>query len=122
MNENQIEGAAKVVGGRFQRAAGEVLEDRELQIKGGVREGIGHVQETAGAAQDFLEEATAHVKSAAATATKVYGNATEFAREVGRTIEDRSYLAVATAAAIGLLVGLLIAGRGPKIIYVKPKA
>jgi uncharacterized protein YjbJ (UPF0337 family) len=121
MNENRVEGAAKVVGGRFQRAAGEVLEDRDMQVRGGVREGIGHVQETAGAAQDILEEAAGHVKAAASTASKLYDGASGFAREVANTIEERSYLSVAAAAALGLLVGLLIAGRGPKIIYVKPK-
>jgi uncharacterized protein YjbJ (UPF0337 family) len=121
MNENRVEGAAKVVGGRFQRAAGEVLEDRDMQVRGGVREGIGHVQETAGAAQDILEEAAGHVKSAASTAGKLYGGVSDFAREVANTIEERSYLSVAAAAAIGLLVGLLIAGRGPKVIYVKPR-
>jgi uncharacterized protein YjbJ (UPF0337 family) len=122
MNENRVEGAAKVVGGRFQRAAGEVLEDPEMKVRGSVREGIGHVQETAGAAQDILEEAAGHVKSAAVTASKVYDSVSDLARDVARTIEERSYLSVAAAAAIGLLVGLLIASRGPKIIYVKPKA
>jgi uncharacterized protein YjbJ (UPF0337 family) len=85
MNENRVEGAAKVVGGRFQRAAGEVLEDRDMQVRGGVREGIGHVQETAGAAQDILEEAAGHVKAAASTASKLYDGASGFAREVANT-------------------------------------
>jgi uncharacterized protein YjbJ (UPF0337 family) len=121
MNENRIEGAAKVVGGRFQKATGEILEDREMYIRGGVREGVGHVQEAAGSAQEILEDAVDHVKSAASTAGKVYDGVSGFTREVARTIEERSYLSVAAAAAIGLLVGLLIAGRGPKVIYVKPK-
>ena len=121
MNENRVEGAAKVVGGRFQRAAGELLDDREMQVRGGVREGVGHVQEAAGTAQEVLEEAVGHVKSAASTAGKVYGGVSGFARDVTKTIEERSYLAVAVAAAIGLLAGLLIAGRGPRVIYVKPR-
>ena len=61
------------------------------------------------------------MKSAASTAGKVYGGVSGFAREVTQTIEERSYLAVAVAAAIGLLAGLLIAGRGPRVIYVKPR-
>jgi uncharacterized protein YjbJ (UPF0337 family) len=122
MNENRIEGAAKVVGGRFQKATGEILEDREMWVRGGVREGVGHVQETAGSAQEMLEEAVEHVKSAASTAGKVYGSVSGFAHELGQIIEERSFLSVGVAAAIGLLAGLLIAGRGPKVIYVKPKA
>ena len=121
MNENRVEGAAKVFGGKFQRAAGELLDDRETQMRGGVREGVGHVQEAAGTAQEILEEAVSHVKSAASTAGNVYGGVSGIAREVARTIEERSYLSVALAAALGLLAGLLIAGRGPKIIYVKPR-
>jgi uncharacterized protein YjbJ (UPF0337 family) len=122
MNENRVEGAAKVVGGRFQKAAGEILEDRDMWVRGGVREGVGHAQEAAGAAQDILEEAVGHVKSAASTAGRAYEGMSGFAREVAQTIEERSYLSVAAAAAIGLLVGLLLAGRGPKVIYVKPRA
>jgi uncharacterized protein YjbJ (UPF0337 family) len=121
MNENRAEGAAKVVGGRFQRAAGALLDDNEMQVRGGVREGVGHVQEAAGVAQEVLEEAVGHVKTAASTAGRVYGGVHGFAREVARTIEQRSYLSVAVAAALGLLAGLLIAGRGPRVIYVKPR-
>jgi uncharacterized protein YjbJ (UPF0337 family) len=121
MNENRVEGAAKVVGGRFQRAAGEVFDDRDMQTRGAVREGVGHAQEAAGYAQEILEEAVSHAKSAATTAGKVYERVSGLAREVATTIEERSYMSVAAAAALGLLVGLLIAGRGPKVIYVKPK-
>ena len=121
MNENRVDGAAKVVGGRFQKATGEILEDREMWVRGGVREGVGHVQEAAGTAQDILEEAVEHMKSAASTAGRVYGGVSDLTRQVGKLIEERSYLSVGVAAAIGLLAGLLIAGRGPKIIYVKPK-
>jgi uncharacterized protein YjbJ (UPF0337 family) len=121
MNENRLEGAAKVVGGRFQRTAGELLEDPEMQMRGGVREGVGHIQEAAGSAQEILEEAIDQMKSAADAAGKVYGGVSGFTRDVARTIEERSYLSVAVAAALGLLVGLLIAGRGPKIVYVKPR-
>jgi uncharacterized protein YjbJ (UPF0337 family) len=121
MNENRIEGAAKVIGGRFQRTAGELLEDSEMQVRGSVREGVGHVQEAAGTAQEILEEAVGHVKSAASTAGKVYGGVTGFVRDLTQTIEQRSFLSVGVAAALGLLAGLLIASRGPKIIYVKPR-
>jgi len=121
MNENRVEGAAKVVGGRFQRATGEMLDDPEMKIRGGVREGVGHIQEAAGSAQEILEEAVDQLKSAADAAGKVYGGVSGFTRDVARTIEERSYFSVAVAAAVGLMVGLLLASRGPKIIYVKPR-
>jgi uncharacterized protein YjbJ (UPF0337 family) len=122
MNENRVEGAAKVIGGRFQRAAGELFEDREMRIRGGVREGVGHIQETAGAVQEIFDGAVGYAKTAGGAAGKAYGGVTGFARTLTQTIEERSYLSVAAAAALGLLAGLLIASRRPSIIYVKPRA
>lgn len=92
MNENRAEGAAKVVTGKFERVVGGVFGDEKMQVRGGFREGAGHVQEAAGS------------------------------HDIARTIENRPFVAVTVAAAMGLLAGLLIAGRGPKIVYVKPRA
>ena len=122
MNENKAEGAAKVAMGRFESAAGEVLGDGEMQARGGARKVEGHVQEAAGSVQDALGDVADQARAAVAKASDAYGRVSDTARDIAKRVEEQSYVAVGLAAAIGLLVGLLIAGRGPKVVYVKPRA
>lgn len=42
-------------------------------------------------------------------------------REVDPLVHSRPYLAMIFAAALGMLFGLLFAGRRPKVVYVKQK-
>ena len=121
MNDTRVKGAAKVVAGRFESAAGDVLDNTEMRVGGRVREAAGHVQEVAGSARDLLEQTVEQAVSAASTAGKAYGGVVDSAHGIARTIEQRPRLSVGLAGAVGLLVGMLIAGRGPKIVYVKPK-
>ena len=71
---------------------------------------------------DAADKATAFVASAGARTQDAYSRAAERAQDVADTIDpfvqQRPYLAVAIAAGIGLVVGLLLAGNGPKIVYV----
>jgi|GEM_PF-6652138 len=121
MNENQAEGAVNVITGKLESAVGEALGDGAMRARGGVRQVGGHVQEAAGSVQETLEQAAAQAKAAASMAGDAYARASRGARAVARTVEDEPYLAVAVGVAIGLLAGLLIAERRPKVIYVKPR-
>ena len=80
------------------------------------------IEDAFGVTQDIVEEAVDRLKSTIDTAEKVFDGALGAVAGVRRTIEERSYLAVAAAGALGLFVGLLLASRGPKVIYVKPRA
>jgi ElaB/YqjD/DUF883 family membrane-anchored ribosome-binding protein len=126
MNENKTEGAAKVVVGKLESAAGEVLGDGELQARGNLRQVGGHVQEVAGSVQEALGQAAGQARAAVSKATDAYGRASDTAHDIARRVEpfvdEQPYVALGLAAAVGLLVGLLIAGRGPKIVYVRPRA
>lgn len=122
MNENKTEGAAKIAMGRFESAVGEALGDGEMQARGGARRVEGHVQEAAGSVQDALGDVADQARVAVAKASDAYGRVSGAARDIGQRVENQPYAAVGVAAAIGLLVGLLIAGRGPKVVYVKPRA
>ncbi len=121
MNENKTEGAAKVVLGKFESAAGQAVGDASLRARGGARQVEGRVQETAGSVQETLEQVAGQAKAALSTASDAYAAVSGATRGIARTIEDEPYMAVGVATAVGLLIGLLIAGRGPKIIYVKPR-
>ena len=121
MNENKTEGAAKVAMGRFESAVGEALGDGEMRARGGARRVEGHVQEAAGSVQETLGDVADQARAAVAKASDAYGRVSGAARDIAQRVEDQPYAAVGVAAAIGLLVGLLIAGRGPKVVYVKPR-
>jgi ElaB/YqjD/DUF883 family membrane-anchored ribosome-binding protein len=43
------------------------------------------------------------------------------ADQVEPFVRDQPYLALGAAALTGLMLGLLYAGRGPKIVYIKPR-
>ncbi|MGI9169415.1 MAG: CsbD family protein [Caulobacteraceae bacterium] len=121
MNENRIEGAEKVALGKFESAAGEALGDSTMEARGGVRELAGHIQEAAGSVQDVLGRVASGTVTAVSKATETYGRVAGAAQDISRRVEEEPYLAVGVAAVIGLLLGLLLWGRGPKIIYVKPR-
>lgn len=122
MNENQSDGAAKVALGEFESAVGEAVGDDRMQASGIVRQVSGHAQEAVGTVQDVLGKVAGQAKAAASTASEAYGRVSDTARDISRRVEEQPFLSLAFAAGVGLLVGLLIAGRGPKIVYVKPRA
>jgi uncharacterized protein YjbJ (UPF0337 family) len=121
MNDNKTEGAAKVALGRFESAVGEALGDEALQTRGGARQVGGRVQEAVGSVQDALGQAAETTRAAVTRASDAYGRVSHTARGLARRVEDQPFAAVAVATAIGLLAGLLIAERRPRIIYVKPR-
>jgi len=116
-SENRTEGAAKVAVGKVESTFGEALDDDRMRIRGAARQVEGHVQEVTGSVQDVLGQ----VRSAASRVSDTYRRAGDTVDDLARKVEERPLIAVAAAAAIGLLVGLLIAGRGPKIVYVRPR-
>lgn len=121
MNENRSEGAAKVVLGKFESAVGEAVDDPKLRLKGAGRQAGGRVQEAAGAAQETFGLLGDHARDVAATVSDAYGRVSDVAAEIDPFIREKPYLAVAFGIAAGLLAGLLIAGRRPKVVYVKPR-
>jgi ElaB/YqjD/DUF883 family membrane-anchored ribosome-binding protein len=50
------------------------------------------------------------------------GRAKQMAADVDPVIKEKPYTALVAAAGVGLVLGLLMASRGPKVIYIKPRA
>ena len=129
MNENTLEGGVKTGVGKLEGAAGDVLGDRELQARGGATQLEGRVQDAVGSAQRTAAQVTDQAREAVYKASgqvkDVYGRVTDRAQAIGDTVDpfvrEQPYAALGLAAATGLLVGLLLAGRGPKIVYVEPR-
>ncbi len=84
MDENRIEGAAREAIGRAQDAFGGAIGDVPTQLRG-------KVNEAAGAAQNL------------------YGRAADQARQTHDWVSDNPWPAAGVAAAIGLVIGLIVA-------------
>ena len=121
MNENRADGAEKVALGQFESAVGEALGDSRMQAKGAARQVGGHAQEAAGMAQETIARVAGRARRAASTIGGAYGRASEIAGKVDPFVQEKPYAALGLALAAGLLMGLLIAGGQPKIVYIKQK-
>jgi ElaB/YqjD/DUF883 family membrane-anchored ribosome-binding protein len=139
MNENTIEGGLNVAAGKVESFAGRLGNDPAVQAGGELRQAGGQIQDSAGKAQDAItqiadaataaverlsEQATATVKRVSEQARDAYGKASEQAQKVTDTVDpfvkDQPYAALGVAAGIGLVLGLLAAGRGgPRVVYVR---
>ena len=130
MNEDEIEGGLNTGVGKLEGAAGDMLGDREMQAKGGARRTEGRAQDSVGSAKQAIGEVADQARDVAGRvvdqARGAYGRVSDQAQTVRDTIDpfvkEQPYAALAIAAAAGLFAGLLFAGRGPKVVYVKPQA
>ena len=138
MTQDSLEGGLTVAAGKVESFAGKLGDDPVMQANGDLRQAAGHLQEGAGKVQDAIaqvaeaataavnrlsEQATAAVNSLSEHARDAYGKASERAQKVADTVDplvkDQPYAALGVAAGLGLVLGLLAAGRGPKVIYVR---
>lgn len=129
MDANIVSGDVKTGLGKLEGSAGDALGDREMQAKGGAKQIEGRTQEAVGSAQQAIgqvaDQARDAVSRVADQAKDAYGRVSDQAQAVRDTVDpfvkEQPYAALAIAAAAGLLVGLLFAGRGPKVVYVRPR-
>ena len=114
--------------GSIERAAGDVLDRPDLQIEGAADRAKARVQRTFAKAQDkaekIVDQASAKATVMAGRARDLYadasGRAEKVAARVDPFVREQPYAAVGIAAAVGFLAGMIFAGRGSKIVYLKP--
>jgi ElaB/YqjD/DUF883 family membrane-anchored ribosome-binding protein len=91
---------------------------------------VSDTAQSAGAsAQRKIGEAAGYVSEAAtkasAQAKDLYGEVSGHARKIAETVDPyvkgKPYATMGLVAVAGLLFGLIVAGRGPKVIYVEPR-
>lgn len=76
------------------------------------------LSEAVGYVADAADRLIGQVKGAY---DQAYGRAKQVAADVDPVIKEKPYTSLLAAAGVGLLIGLLVAGRGPKVIYIKPR-
>ncbi|MBA3812251.1 MAG: CsbD family protein [Caulobacteraceae bacterium] len=124
MNENKFEGGAKKEAGKLESLAGEALGDPGLEAEGDGLRFEGELQDAAGSIQQSVGEMADRVKEALAKTRDAYRRMSQAAQDAADKVDpfvrEQPFTALCLAAAAGLLVGLLMAGRGSKIVYLKP--
>ena len=95
MNEDRIEGAAKIFGGKIEEGLGRATGDVKGQTEGKMNQAAGAAQELYGQARDAAGDAAARVGR----------QAVGFEQWLHESIETKPYTAVAAALAVGWFIG-----------------
>ena len=129
MNEKTIDGGVKAAAGKIEDKVGQAVGNDDLHAKGATTQVEGQAQKVIGSAQDAVNQAAEGAKAAVSRASEqartIYGQAQErsgVTDTVDPFVREQPYAALGIAAAAGLVVGLLLAGRGPRVVYVKPRS
>ncbi len=116
MSDQEFEGAVNTATGTIDTAV-HAKAAKANAVIGDVAEKL-----TAGIS-DVGDQASAAVSRLGDQAIGAYDRASLTAQKMGETIEpfvqDRPYAALGIAAFVGAVAGLLLAGRGPKVIYIR---
>jgi uncharacterized protein YjbJ (UPF0337 family) len=113
--DDQVIGAAKQGVGRVQDAVGGLTGDGATQIKGKLNEAAGSAQQAYGQLTDGVRDA---LEGALET---VRGEVHDHLDTVETYVKDRPLPAVAIAATIGIVLGLLLRGRSKTIYLREPR-
>ncbi len=112
MNSDRIEGTVREMGGRLERAAGDVTGDGDTQAQGVVRQFAGKAQDIYGQVKDSLPDVADAASDYAGTA---YDRGDQYARRgmslARREIEQYPLSAVLLVGAVGYLLAMLLHGR-----------
>ena len=124
MSENQMEGAARNVGGKIESAVGNLTGDTKHQAQGKVDQVAGQAQQAYGKAKDAASDAADQASSklndvaskvsdhASNLGEQVYAKGEEVAETVVDYIRNEPVAVMLGVAAIGMVIGYLI-GRPP---------
>ncbi len=108
MNDDEIKGTVKKVGGTVQEVAGKVTGDEQLEGKGYLNQAVGTVQDGYGKVRekvkDLIDDATPVAKDAIDTGREYYRRGTA---AVTRTMGDNTALVLLAAGAAGAALGWL---------------
>jgi uncharacterized protein YjbJ (UPF0337 family) len=119
MNKDEFQGGARYVGGKVEKAVGDVVESRDWKVDGVVDQVVGGAQHTYGRAKSIVgdaidsapelaEEARDHLKAAG---ERVADSAQRGGKVAARTVQDQPVVWVLAAAVVGYGLAWLIHGR-----------
>ncbi len=114
MNEDEIKGTGKKVGGTVQEVAGKLTGDDQLEGKGYVNQAVGSVQDGYGKVSDKVKDL---IDDAAPTAKDAIDSGRDYVRRgsaaVARTTGDNTALVILAASIAGAALGWFALTRKP---------
>ena len=119
----------KDVGADVAEAAQDLNDAVHTEARDNVRQFQASAQNLRDAVNEAIGKAADSVAAAAVRigdqAKDAYGTTTDRVQHaadiVDPLVKERPYAAVAVAGIAGIVLGLLMSSRGPKVIYVKPR-
>ena len=110
-------------------AVEDLTEAVDTEAKNNLHQFQTSAQNLRDAVNDAIGKAADSVAAAAVKigdqAKDAYGTATDRVQHAADTVDplvkEKPYAAVAIAGVAGIILGLLMSSRGPKVIYVKPR-
>jgi ElaB/YqjD/DUF883 family membrane-anchored ribosome-binding protein len=128
MNPEELEGKINNGLGQAEQAAGEVLGDPGMQLRGEARQFEGAAEDALGRAREMIGKTAMKAREAVAEAADQAADSYQVLRKRAETVaetvdpfvKEQPYIAVMLAAVAGLILGALFAGGGARVIYIKP--
>jgi ElaB/YqjD/DUF883 family membrane-anchored ribosome-binding protein len=127
MSEKDVMGSLQEGFGRAERHVGEALNEPGLEVRGTANQVKGGARKLAGKAQarldGFADQVAGRVGKVGEQTRAFYDRTSQQARQVAQRVEpfvhERPYASLGLTLAAGVVIGLLLNSRGPKVIYVK---
>lgn len=119
MNKDELQGGARYVGGKIEKAAGDVVDSRDWKVDGVVDQVAGAAQHTYGRARSVVEDAIDAAPAFAdeardrlkATGERVADTAQRSGRAAAQSVQDAPLVWAIAAGIGGYALSWLIHGR-----------
>ena len=127
MSKTDIYGAVQSDFGAAEREIGGALGSEDLQVAGAKKQLKGAVTKGTAKVRDVVQTAAERVGDNAAVAVdrgrdvldRASAGVQQMKDRVDPFVTERPYAALGVGVVVGTVIGLLLAGRRPKVIYVK---
>ena len=129
VSENELAGRVEKSVGSFETKLGETMGSRDLAASGAARQTTGQARAMAGKIQDTIDKVAGQLSGTVAKAGEKTRSAYELTAERAQRVAERvrpvaterPYAVAGAALVAGMVIGMLLNSRGPKVIYVKPR-
>ncbi|QYE36412.1 MULTISPECIES: CsbD family protein [Sphingosinicellaceae] len=119
MNDDEFHGGARYVGGKVEKAIGDVVDSRDWKVDGVVDQVAGGVQHSYGRAKSIVENVIDNAPELAAEARdrlkaageRLAESAQNGARVAAQTVQEQPVLLALVSAAVGYGLARMIHGR-----------
>jgi len=111
MNRDELQGSARYVGGKVEKAIGDAVDSRDWKVDGVVDQVAGAAQHGYGRARSVVNDAIDAAPGLAEDARERLAAVRSGGKAAAQTVQDAPLLWAAAAALVGYGLGWLVHGR-----------